>query len=200
MSGANGTSHASSVPVRLRGLTRYATNPLLDTTEVRSKRKTTRALSRGSLIASQTGESVSDTALYSTKEVDEATFVKVFDAGIQAAFDLTGPAFKVFQLVLRLVASGRMQGDQILMHVSLATDPTSPLKMSDKTFWRGMKELVEKRFIAAGTIPGSYWINPHLFFKGDRLLIVNEYIKQKALAKQKQPERPEIHELQPGLF
>jgi len=193
MSGPNGTVLEAPIPVaapQLRKLTRYPMNPLLEATEVRSKRKTTRALSRGKLIASQTGESVGDTALYSTREVDDATFVKVFDAGIQASFDLTGPAFKVFQLVLRLVASGRMQNDQIVMHVSLATDATSPLRMSDKTFWRGMKELVAKRFIAAGTIPGMFWINPHLFFKGDRLLIVNEYVRQK-----KKPALP-----QPTLF
>jgi hypothetical protein len=194
MSGTNGTSAVDFVPVptpeldsapaaHLRKLTRYVTNPLLDVSEVKSKRKTTMALSRGKLIASQTGECVGDTALYSTREVDEATFVKVFDAGIQAAFDLAGPAFKVFQLVLRIVASGQIQKDQIIMHVSFATDPSSPLKMSDKTFWRGMRELVAKRFIAAGTVPGFYWINPHLFFKGDRLVIMNEYVRERSEVK-----------------
>ena len=109
-------------------------------------------------------------------------------------YELSSAAYKVCQLVLKVVASGRMQNDQIMLHVSLATDDESPLRMSDKTFWRGMQELVAKQFLGAAQIPGMYWINPHLFFKGDRLLIVNEYVRQRARAKTEEsvalPARP----------
>jgi hypothetical protein len=46
--------------------------------------------------------------------------------------------------------------------------------MSEKTFQRGLKELLAKRFIAAKD-GVSFWTNPALFFKGDRVLFIKEY-------------------------
>lgn len=178
MSAANGTSEPEIVPIRLRSARRYAENPLINPKAVSSRKKTVRVLRGGHYADLVTGEHVAQTGVFISKEIDEATFVKVFDAGIRAAFDLKPAGFKVFQLVLKLVASGKMQDDQITLHVSYATDTKSPLRMSDKTFWRGLRELMMKQFIATSTVPSLYWINPHLFFKGDRLTIVNEYIRE----------------------
>lgn len=46
--------------------------------------------------------------------------------------------------------------------------------MSEKTFNRGLRELLDKGFIAPKT-PGLFWVNPALFFKGDRVRFVREY-------------------------
>jgi Firmicute plasmid replication protein (RepL). len=46
--------------------------------------------------------------------------------------------------------------------------------MSEKTFQRGLKELLAKGFIAAKTA-SSFWVNPALFFKGDRVMFIKEY-------------------------
>jgi hypothetical protein len=177
MSASHGTPDPSVVPASLRSVTRYAMNPLIVPREVRSKKKTVRILGKGLIPDMTTGEVVAEHGIFVSKQVDEGTFVKLFDEGIKAAFDLTGPGFKVFQLVLKLVATGKMQDDKISLHISSATDPTSSLRMSDKTFWRGLRELISKQFIAASTVPTFFWINPHLFFKGDRLTIVNEYVR-----------------------
>jgi hypothetical protein len=50
--------------------------------------------------------------------------------------------------------------------------------MSEKTFQRGLKELLEKRFLWARS-PTSFWTNPALFFKGDRVLFIKEYRRRK---------------------
>ena len=39
----------------------------------------------------------------------------------------------------------------------------------------------------------SYWVNPALFFKGDRVLFVNEYRRRKAL-----PVPTQLEEAQPA--
>ena len=56
--------------------------------------------------------------------------------------------------------------------------------MSESTFMRGMRELVEKKFIAATPTLGVYWLNPDFVWNGDRLAFVKEYRK-----KQIEPQR-----------
>ena len=51
--------------------------------------------------------------------------------------------------------------------------------MSEKTFQRGLKELLAKRFISPKG-PTSFWTNPALFFKGDRVIFIKEYRRKNA--------------------
>ena len=51
--------------------------------------------------------------------------------------------------------------------------------MSEFTFRRGLKELLEKEFLRPRQ-PGVYWVNPALFFKGDRVAFVKEYRRRAA--------------------
>lgn len=56
--------------------------------------------------------------------------------------------------------------------------------MSEKTFQRGLKELLVKKFLAPKD-GVSFWINPALFFKGDRVLFVRELRRKKESEEQK---------------
>ena len=58
------------------------------------------------------------------------------------------------------------------------------LDMSEKTFQRGLKELLERGFLSPKA-PNLFWVNPALFFRGDRVLFLKEYrrIKPKATPK-----------------
>ncbi|MCZ5683636.1 hypothetical protein O5550_02420, partial [Escherichia coli] len=46
--------------------------------------------------------------------------------------------------------------------------------MSEYTFKRGIRELLDKGFIAP-QVPNIFWVNPALFFKGDRVMLIREY-------------------------
>jgi len=46
--------------------------------------------------------------------------------------------------------------------------------MSDRTFHAGLKELIAKEFLKP-KLPNQYWVNPALFFKGDRVAFMREY-------------------------
>ncbi|MFU9139239.1 replication protein [Erwinia tasmaniensis] len=59
------------------------------------------------------------------------------------------------------------------------------VKISESTYYRGMKELVNKGFIAEKTVQNSYFINPDFIFNGDRLSFVKSYI----LAKSSSPKK-----------
>jgi hypothetical protein len=46
--------------------------------------------------------------------------------------------------------------------------------MSDRTFHNGLKELIAKGFLKP-KLPNQFWVNPALFFKGDRVAFLREY-------------------------
>ena len=55
--------------------------------------------------------------------------------------------------------------------------------MKEDTFKKGLRELLDKGFLAPKS-PTSYWTNPALFFKGDRVMFIKEYRRRKASADQ----------------
>jgi DNA-binding IclR family transcriptional regulator len=52
--------------------------------------------------------------------------------------------------------------------------------MSKSSFHRSIRELLDKKFIAESAITGLYFINPHLFFNGDRVRFVQEFKRKRA--------------------
>ena len=52
------------------------------------------------------------------------------------------------------------------------------LQISERSFYNAMKELLLKGFIAESERINQYWINPHLFFNGDRMVFIREYRKK----------------------
>ena len=50
--------------------------------------------------------------------------------------------------------------------------------MKEDTFKKGLRELLDKGFLAPKS-PTSFWTNPALFFKGDRVLFIKEYRRRK---------------------
>jgi hypothetical protein len=55
--------------------------------------------------------------------------------------------------------------------------------MSNPTYDRGMRELIEKGFIAATPSQGMFWLNPSFVWNGDRLAFVKEYSNASSRAK-----------------
>jgi len=51
--------------------------------------------------------------------------------------------------------------------------------LTKRTIHRALIVLVERKIIARTQTSGVYWINPTLFFRGDRMVLAREYIKEK---------------------
>lgn len=170
----------------LKHVKRYSENPLVVPHEVKTKQKTVRPLGSGAMVDTITGEVVHGTALVVRQTVDEEHFVKVFAEGVKAAYDLAPSGYKVFQIVLRATQQAAVGEDKIYLHFLDAVEDKA-LPISRQTFHKGLKELLLKGFIAASDRPNMYWINPHLFFKGDRVAFVKEYVKQKTGDKAEKP-------------
>lgn len=152
-------------------------NPLLEPTEVTVKKRYVKTGTSEELVNTTTGEVRQTAAIYTVDERDDASFVKVFAAGVAAAYDLGRTASRVFQLVLQEYERSPMrQGFAESIELAWFNDGLSgrSVDMSEKTFQRGLKELLAKQFLAPRS-PSTFWVNPALFFKGDRVKFITEY-------------------------
>lgn len=152
-------------------------NPLVEPQSVQSKRRYVRSGRSEDLINPATGEIHGVAAIHQVEERDDAEFVKVFAAGVAASYELTKTAQRVFQVVLdqyQRTPMNRGFADSIDLYWFGDGIEGRDVGLSERTFRRGLIELIEKRFLAPKT-PSSYWTNPALFFKGDRVLFIKEY-------------------------
>jgi hypothetical protein len=157
-----------------RGLVLHEKNPFMPQINVRSKRVTNK---RGnmSLVDNDTGITVTSIAgFWEVEEVDGAKFVKLFVNGVKALKDLTSSGTKVFE-VLYLRVQSNIQKEQIYMSFSTIDQNITP--MSESTYARGMRELIDKGFLAATPHTALYWLNPDFMWNGDRLAFVKQYYK-----------------------
>ncbi len=85
-------------------------NPLLESTLVETKRRYVRAVRGKDLVDPLTGEVSAISTLHTVEERDDAEFVKVFAAGVQAMYGLSKTGMRVFQAILEEYQSTRMTG------------------------------------------------------------------------------------------
>lgn len=149
----------------------------LATTIKKGKKITGFATNRHLLVDEATGESHGDMAIVaSQKVVDKEEFVKFFGAGIIEVFDLTKPGKDLFKTVLHAYLDAQNQPDQIYINLAILKDEYG-YSRSRATFASAMAELLTKAFLApVENRENLYWVNPHLFYKGNRIRIVNEFV------------------------
>lgn len=167
-------------------------NPLVEPTQtvvVKSKNRYSATAVSRDLMDTETGEIIAATSAIVTRhEVDDAHFVKVFADGVKAAYGLSKTAHRVFTKVLEIYEKEDMHGgyaDSINLAWFDKGLHGEDIGMSQQTFSRGLKELLEKKFLAP-KMPNSYWVNPALFFKGDRVAFVREYHRVRSAEANKQ--------------
>lgn len=170
-----------------RGLTVYQENPFIniDMVKTRVKRITNR---KGDMFVRAEDDAVVAPAagFWQAQEVDTAQFVKLYINGVKAFSELTGAGTKVFEL-LYMEMQNNIGKDQVFLSYSgLEYHLGEKLKVSQATFTRGMRELIDKGFLAPTPIVGWFWLNPDYVFNGDRLTFVHEYRRKAANGKTKQ--------------
>lgn len=163
-------------------------NPLVDGSTVSSKERRVSAGMRSELVDPKTGEVQGVSAIHRVKQVDDAEFVKVFGEGVKAMYGLTRTGMRVFQAILEEYQNTKMNGgfaDSIYLYWFGGGLSGRSIGMSESTFHRGLKELLLNKFIAPRTA-NLYWVNPALFFKGDRVALIREY-RRKPAAQERDP-------------
>jgi hypothetical protein len=166
---------------------RYDHNPFvknaITNTKQGLKRITDKSGTKMMVVSENTGEIVAPAGFWQAQEVDKTQFVKLYVNGVKAFKDLTGAGTKVFE-ILYLRVQENIGKDQILLSFSSVDQKATTI--SRATFFRGVRELVEKGFIAESTTLGVFYLNPDYMWNGDRLAFVKEYHKAPSRAKTKQ--------------
>jgi hypothetical protein len=158
-----------------RGVELYDENPFMAETQTRT-RKIINKRGNMMLINGETGEIQSRIAgFWESEEVDSTKFVKLFIHGVKALAGLSSAGTKMFE-VLYLIVQSSINKDRIFISLSEIDQNSTP--MSEATYTRGMRELIQKGFIAATMTQGWYWLNPAYVWNGDRLAFVKEYRKE----------------------
>lgn len=159
-----------------RGVQRHEKNPFLKDAIENSKTGTRKIANktgdRFMIISEQTGELIAPAGFHEIIEVDKTQFVKLYINGVKAFQGLKSAGAKVFEIIYRAVQKCPGQ-DKIWLHFMEIEQNISPI--SEATFYRGMRELIDKGFIAESTTPGAYFLNIDYLFNGNRLAFIKEY-------------------------
>lgn len=166
-------------PVKSKIL-KHKENPFLANaiTTIKTRKKRLTVAQGSTIIDNETGEATAETVIAQVVEVDDGLFVKLFTKDLQNFFDLSSAALKTFGFILKTVQDEAINRDKVYIDYN-DSETLKAFKLSERVFFYGVKELIEKKFIAKSLNPNFYFINPSLFFNGDRCKFVKEYrIKQ----------------------
>lgn len=158
-----------------RGFPVYRTNPSVPLTSgipSRSKRIQVPGGKGAMIVDNSTGEirGLGGMGFWWEEEVDTTRFVKLFLDGIKQAAGLSKPGIQVFELVYHQVRENP-GSDEIKLNQYVAKDHG----MSDRTYQRGVRELLEKEFLYRSPSDGVFFVNIRFMFNGDRLAFVKSY-------------------------
>jgi hypothetical protein len=104
------------------------------------------------------------------EEVETSRFVKLFLDGIKQAAGLSKTGMQVFELVYHEMRANP-GSDEIKLNQYVAKDHG----MSDRSYQRGVRELLEKEFLFRSPSDGVFFVNIRFMFNGDRLAFVKSY-------------------------
>ena len=119
--------------------------------------------------------------------VDNEKFTKIFVDKMASFADLSNAAHKTLLIFFYFLPKRSMGSDTIKLSFRdyQAKKDLIGVKISKRTFERGVKELIEKQFLARTDTPNFYWLNPNKFFAGNRVTFIESYIKVEEFEKLK---------------
>lgn len=161
---------------RRKGVQVYSENPFAAETANATKIGTRRITSKDGnryMVISQDGEVIAPAGFHEVVEVDKTAFVKLYIEGASAFAGFSKAGNKVFAVLYHAIQRAQPGADRLWIHFKDVDQRITP--MSIATFKRGMRELLEARYIAESDRQGMYWLNTVMMFNGDRLAFVREY-------------------------
>src|SRR5580658_8356124 len=171
-----------------RGFPVYRTNPSVPQAfnmPTRTKRVFNVPGGKGSVIVdNSTGElkGIGGLGFWFEEEVDTTRFVKLFLDGIKQAAGLSKTGIQVFELVYHEMRANPGV-DEIKLNQYVAKDHG----ISDRSYQRGVRELLEKEFLYRSPSDGVFFVNIRFMFNGDRLAFVKSYHLKDANRQQELP-------------
>jgi hypothetical protein len=165
---------------------KYEQNPFVEGNvfKVPMKQRSERLETAGPMaVISSDGEVMETAEIRRKKVVDSDRFVKLFVAHLDAFFDLKPGTMKLMAAILdELSQTKNIHGDTIYLNykrVSGYFEKRNAKPPAKGTFFSAMTEMTEKGFVAPSVDVNLWFINPAIFFNGDRIRFVTELRRKK---------------------
>lgn len=159
-------------------LVKYKENPFLEEFEIKLKTKLIKSGLGDSLVDEKTGELVAYSAIHKIETHDEEQFIKVFRKHNYMIFELSKRAIKVMEYIFSEAQKSPNQ-DVIYLSTEGALEYFKKVSKScgKSTYMLALKEIVERGVLAKKNEVNRYFINPEVFFNGDRAFFLTELRK-----------------------
>jgi hypothetical protein len=182
----NPATPASNLITTKRGFPVYRTNPSVPSSSglpTRTRRINVPGGKGAVIVDNTTGElkGLGGMGFWWEEEVDSTRFVKLFLDGIKQAAGLSKTGIQVFELVYKEMRLNP-GSDEIKLNQYVARD----YGISDRTYQRGVRELLEKEFLFRSPSDGVFFVNIRFMFNGDRLAFVKSYHLKDSAARQQE--------------
>lgn len=151
-------------------------NPFINELVVPQRTKTNVIATKngGAVLNLSTGQIDDDTLFLAQRKVlDKEPFIKLFQNQLKSLFGLTQAGVRVFGYFMEQSTFG----DKVEFNLQDCLSFTE-YNSKDSVF-RGLAELLDNDFIARTNKTYFYYINPQIFYKGDRIVLVTEYRKKR---------------------
>lgn len=171
------------IPAKVDPKREYSTNPFLDGFRVPVRRKKVEVGEPDEVIVSTTtGEITAIPTITRSFEVDTERFVKLYIAQVGVFFSLPQRALRLSEVLLHEM-SRMPNSDMVYLNKAAAENyfknRDGRAGMSKVTYHRALMDLLEAGLIAYSDRPGLFFLNPNVFFNGDRVKFVTEYKRKK---------------------
>lgn len=107
------------------------------------------------------------------ERVDNEQFTKIYDKYLQVVFGLSPRALKMFQYFVQAL---KFNDEQVFFDLKAAKKTTG--YASKQTIVMALAELIDAEIIARSPAPNIYYINPKIFVKGNRIDMVQTWVRK----------------------
>lgn len=133
------------------------------------------------------GKVVAHAAFLQHIEVDEEKFAKIYLSQLGFFFDLPKPAMRIFTYILNNL---QPKTDRFFIVMKEALKYTD--YKEEKSIFIGLAYLCEKGLIARSETHYMYYINPMVFFNGDRVTFAKTYVRKRDKALKDDPNQMKL--------
>jgi hypothetical protein len=183
--------------LKRRGFPVFETNPSVGEFPVRIRKTKQSHAQEVYMVSPGTGEVLArgDFAFMKEKEVDSEEFVKVYLDGVRKYGELKKAGALLFEFVYREL-SGRNAKDKDTIMLSYLLARRWKPDLAERTYFRGMHELLAKDFLFRTLAADVYFVNVRFMFNGDRMVLGQAYRRRREHGKSK--ELPLFHHALPA--
>jgi len=143
---------------------------------------------KGDMMIGQDGTVKGHNIFAKRTEVDRAQFTKIFTSHLSSWFQMSKTGLRIFAFIANNL---KPNSDFFIFSYEDCMEYTG--YKTKKSIADGIKELIENNFIARGANSYMYYINPTIFFNGNRISFLEQYeIKEAIEAKKEEQLKIEI--------